>query len=335
MTKSSDSNLKIKQLFNRLIVQDSTIIKLPLRLFEEFSGVSNGKVQVTNARIQVVYDLISEQFLKFEIEPYSKNDRKAAPELELQEGDLVLRDRGYLITNEIIRHKKAKADYIFRHNFKTIYLSKETYEPIDLYELLKRKQNIDMEVRLNSNPETIVRIVTMPVIQEIANMRKRKAKKELKNVSSLYLKMLDWSIFITSLKPEEADFIALLNLYSLRWKIETIFKNWKSNLKFDKIHNVSSIQLRILLCSKFLIIILMQHIHSVVKRIVKNEFGKHLSFMKLTSFLSEHLYKINDLLKSINSSITDDMKTIAYYCSYDKRNNRNNFEERMIKIFEL
>ena len=309
-----------------------------MRLFKEFSGVSNGKVQVTNARIQVAYDLISEQFLKFEIETYSKNDQKAAPDLELQEKDLILRDRGYLTTNEIIRHKKAEADFIFRHSFKMLYLDKETYQTIDLYELLKSKQNIDMEVRLNSNPETIVRIVANSVTQEIADIRKYKAKKELKNVSDLYLKMLDWSIFITSLKPENADFKTLLDLYSLRWKIETIFKNWKSNLKFDKIHNVSSIQLRILLRSRFLIIILIQYIHSTVKNIIKKGFGKLVSFIKLTSYLSEKLYRINDILRAIklkNMTEVEEIKTVAYYCCYDKRNDRNNFEEEMIRVFDI
>ena len=325
-------------LFNRLIVQDSTIIKLPLRLFEEFSGVSNGKVQVANARIQVVYDLISEQFLKFEIDTYSKNDQKAAPELELQERDLVLRDRGYLTTDEIIRHIKAEAHFIFRHKFNMIYLDKETYKPIDLYKLLKHKQNIDIEVRLNSMPKTTVRIVAMPVTQEIADMRRCKAKKELKNVSQLYLKMLDWTVYITSIESNKADFKALFDLYSLRWKIETIFKNWKSNLKFDKIHNVSSIQLKILLHSRFLIIILTHYIHSVVKQIVRINFGKYLSFLKLTNFLSEHLYKINIILESLKTNnfiITDEIKTLAYYCSYDKRNDRNNFEQEMIRIFYL
>ena len=282
--------------------------------------------------------MISEQFLKFEIDTYSKNDQKAAPELELQEGDLILRDRGYLTTDEIIRHKKAEADYIFRHKFNMIYLNKETYKPIDLYKLLKQKQNIDIEVRLNSNPETIVRIVAMPVTQQIADMRKRKAKKELKNVSELYLKMLDWSVFITSIESDKTDFKVLFDLYSLRWKIETIFKNWKSNLKFDKIHNVSSTQLKILLHSKFLIIILTHHIHSVVKQIVKINLDKHLSFLKLTNFLSEHLYKINTILESLKTNnfiITDEIKTLAYYCSYDKRNDRNNFEQEMIRIFDL
>jgi len=309
-----------------------------LRLFDEFSGVSNGKVQVANARIQVVYDLISEQFLKFEIETYSKNDQKAAPDLELQEKDLILRDRGYLTTNEIIRHKKAGADFIYRHSFRMLYLDKETYQTIDLYELLKSKQNIDVEVRLNSNPEIIVRIVANSVTQQIADIRKYKAKKELKNVSDLYLKMLDWSIFITSLKTENANFKTLLDLYSLRWKIETIFKNWKSNLKFDKIHNVSSTQLKILLRSRFLIIILMQYIHSAVKNIIRKKFGKHVSFIKLTSYLSDKLYKINEILKSMKSmNMTEDneIKSVEYYCCYDKRNDRNNFEEEMIRVFDI
>lgn len=319
-------------------MQDSTIIKLPLRLFEEFSGVSNGKVQVANARIQVAYDLISEQFIKFEIETYSKNDQKAAPDLELQEKDLILRDRGYLTTNEIIRHKKAGADFIFRHSFKMLYLDKETYQTIDLYKLLKSKQNIDMEVRLNSNPEIIVRIVADPVTQEIADIRKHKAKKELKNVSGSYLKLLDWSIFITSLKQENADFKTLLDLYSLRWKIEIIFKNWKSNLKFDKIQNVSSTQLKILLRSRLLIIILIQYIHSIVKNIIKKGFSKYVSLIKLTNYLSDKLYKINRILKSIKSiNITEDneIQSVEYYCCYDKRNDRNNFEEEMIRVFDI
>ena len=80
------------------------MIRLPIRLFSDFSGVANGQSKVCNARVQCVYDLLSEQFVSFSIDPYSKNDLTAAPELILQEGDLVLRDRGYLIIDEIQRH---------------------------------------------------------------------------------------------------------------------------------------------------------------------------------------------------------------------------------------
>jgi Transposase DDE domain len=54
--------------------------------------------------IQCVYDLLSENFVSFTVDPYSKNDLMAAPELVLQEGDLVFRDRGYLILDEVQRH---------------------------------------------------------------------------------------------------------------------------------------------------------------------------------------------------------------------------------------
>jgi IS4 transposase len=36
-------------------------------------------------------------------------------------------------------------------------------------------------------------------------------------------------------------------LYGLRWRIENIFKTWKSNFSFGKVHTVSEQQLRVLL----------------------------------------------------------------------------------------
>lgn len=116
--------------FGRVLVQDSTIIKLPSWLFEESSGVSNAHSKVCNARIQAVYDLKSMTFVAFSIDPYSKNDLSEVPELELREDDLVLRDRGYLTMDEIKRHIKVGADYIYRHKTKTTYHEVETGEPL-------------------------------------------------------------------------------------------------------------------------------------------------------------------------------------------------------------
>ncbi len=49
--------------FKRIPVQDSTVIRLPLRQFEIFSGVENAHKAVCNARIQGVYDLLSKRFV--------------------------------------------------------------------------------------------------------------------------------------------------------------------------------------------------------------------------------------------------------------------------------
>jgi len=178
--------------FGRVIVQDSTVLKLPSKLFEYFSGVSNGASTVCNARIQVVYDLLAETFVAFSIDPYSKNDLLAAPELELRVGDLVLRDRGYLINDEIQRHLNAGADCIYRHKYGNVYLDPQSGNPIDLAAKLSKEGQLDIEVLLGNAARTKVRIVAAMASDETVARRRMNAKKTMKRHSPTedYLRML-------------------------------------------------------------------------------------------------------------------------------------------------
>ncbi len=188
---------------------------------------------------------MSEQFINFSIDTYTKNDLRSAPELQIRKGDLVLRDRGYLSFDEIKRHIDTEADCIYRYKFKTNLLDVNTLKTIDLTKLLKNNGHLDMEVCLNNKEKTIVRIVSSPVDKSVANERRRKAKNESrgKNPSKEFLEQLDWTIFIITIPKDKVDFSMILKLYSLRWRIEIIFKSWKSNMNFAKYHNVSSNQL--------------------------------------------------------------------------------------------
>ena len=105
--------------FKRILVQDSTVVKLPTKLMGIFSGVKNAYKQVCNARIQCVYDLLSGSFTQWAIHPYSKNDLTAANELQVNPGDLILRDRGYFTPNESQRIIEAKGEFISRYKHKT------------------------------------------------------------------------------------------------------------------------------------------------------------------------------------------------------------------------
>jgi Transposase DDE domain len=164
--------------YRRVLVQDSTVIKLPTALFESFSGVANAHSAVCNARIQAVYDLIGGRLITFSIDPYSKNDLSAAPELRLMEGDLVLRDRGYLTAAEMQRHWDAGAHFIYRHKTGMIYLDAQTLQPIDLAGRLKERGTLDMEVLLNHRERTRVRLLAAPVSKEAADLRRMRARKE-------------------------------------------------------------------------------------------------------------------------------------------------------------
>lgn len=175
----------LSTVFNRIIVQDSTIIRLPQRLFEIFSGVANAHSKVCNARIQGVYDILNERFISFSIDTYSKNDLAAAPELLLEEGDLSLRDRGYLILEEIERHIRIGADCIYRYKNKMSLLNAVTEIPLDILALLEKTPTIDMEIKLNNIEKSTVRLIAFPVSEELANNRRMKAKKEKKLLPAL------------------------------------------------------------------------------------------------------------------------------------------------------
>ena len=238
--------------YRRVLVQDSTIIKLPSRLCADFSGVSNAQASVCHARIQATCNLIDSRRVGFSNDPYSKNDQATAPELPLQNGDLVLRDRGYLVLDEIQRHRPAGADCIYRHQTGTIYLDPQTLDPIDLPAQFKGRGQLDREVLLNNEARTRVRLVTAPVDAATANLRRMKAKKETRGPppSQAVLELMDWTIFITTIPATLAGFQEIL----ARWRIEIIFKAWKSHVKFPLLHRVSKLQAAILLKARLLII---------------------------------------------------------------------------------
>ena len=101
---------------------------------------------------------------------------------------------------------------------------------------------------LNNEAGTIVRLLAFPVSKEVADNRRRKAKNESrKDPTQEYLESLCWSVYITTITDERIDYTFIYKAYGLRWRIEIIFKCWKSNMGFDKIHNVSRVQLKVLL----------------------------------------------------------------------------------------
>ena len=331
------SNIKRNSKYKRILVQDSTIVKLPLRLFEIFSGISNGKSKACNARIQGTYDLIAEKFIRFSIDTYSKNDLLAAPELVLKDGDLALRDRGYLTFDELVRHIDNNANCIYRYKYNTILLDPSTQKPIDITAELEKNSNLDIIVELNNKEKTTVRLVTAPVSEEIANKRRMKAKKQNKSKPSKgYLTQQNWTIFLTTIQKEDADFVSIFNIYSLRWRIEIIFKSWKSNMEFSKIHNVSNIQLHIIFLARFIMaIIFTQYLFTQCRWIVKKHLNKYLSLLKVTNYLAKHLDKISKLnneLKNYENSIGKTIRNLSKYCSYETRY-RVNDEQKMDIMF--
>lgn len=318
--------------YGRVLVQDSTVIKLPGWLFEKYSGVSNGHQQVCNARIQAVYDLKSMRFLSFEIAPYSKTDILAASELQIDQGDLVIRDRGYLSSSEIRRHLKQGASFIYRHKAKSIYRDPETLEPVDFVKKLQKEGSLDCTLLLNDKEATPVRVIARKANRKTAEERRRRAKKEShsKNPSQELLALCDWTIFITNIPHEEASFENIFHVYGLRWRIEIIFKTWKSHLNFSSIHRISETELKVLLTVRLLLITEgTNRLYALCYKRIKEDYGKDLSLQKFLKRLGQDPGLMEDIYDALESDQKEGRtwEHLKKYCCYEKRKRPNYFDQ--------
>ncbi|MDP3929896.1 MAG: IS4 family transposase [Bacteroidota bacterium] len=338
LSKLTTSKGDLRSRFKRIIIQDSTIIKLPKRLFPDYSGVKNGFVQVANARLQFALNLLTNSLIHFSLDSYSVNDI-AAKLLNITNRDLLLRDRGYFSIKEIIRILKAKADFIYRYKHKIVYYDIKSGKPIDLLKVLNKTYITDIMVRISSPNGPMVRLIAIPVCNNLANHRRASLKKSSKSTPQKdLLALLSWSIFITSIKDEDINYDEIYKLYKLRWRIEILFKALKSHLKLNHIHNVSKIQLEFIILTKIMMIILvLQFIYEPLYRPIKHLYDRDLSILKTINYLMNNKSTIYDLQEKTQEKLIKDsdmLKKFANNCSYEKRQDRTNFNEDFEFVFD-
>jgi len=324
--------------FQRIIVQDSTVIRLPARLYPEFSGVRNAHPTVCNARIQGVYDVLAGSFLQYSIDSYNRNDLSAATDFTPQAGDLILKDRGYFKFEALSKDLQQGADWIFRYKHPTVFHDLRGGKKIDLAGLLRTHGALDRNVLMGSKEhERIkVRLVAFPVPEEVANLRRMKARKEFKgkNPSREVLHLMGWTIFVTTISEQRASPRQIAALYGIRWRIETIFKTWKSNFCFDHIHNVSGPQLRMLLMARLTMIVLLHHQVFLPLAVSLAREGRELSLMKFMRYAQMNLSEVLRFA-SKESRVKNLLAPMRRYAVMDRRKRKSLGESMALLLQEI
>ncbi len=333
---------KLKQ-FKRILIEDSTCIKLNSKLEPEYPGNRNQK-EKSHAilKIQTTYEVIKRRFIRFEITNFRKNDQGYSPEITqiAKPGDLIIRDLGYFVT-EVFKTLQSKgAGYITRiKKDVNIYLENEE-KPIDLARMLKRRGNLDIEVFIGVE-RLPVRLIAIPVGDEIAKVRRMKARTNRDrryNPSKKHLFLLGWDLFITNVSKGKIDSYDVAVIYSIRWRIEIIYKCWKSYLGITNVLNdTNKTRLESFIYSMLIFIVLFQ-VHFYNYYLGKLSKKKPLediqiSMMKLMQFISNNiscLLKVSYYNKDGRNRLLD--KQIKYYCTYEHRTDRLNFNQLLLKL---
>ena len=231
----------IHDLIDRALVHDSSILKLHPQLQDAFPGSRNqSATPQSSVRVQVVADLLSGEFLQFGMSGFTRNDQAASHDILpiIQPKDLILRDLGYFTLNSLEAIDQREAFFLSRLRYGTA-LFDEKEERIDLVTCLREAAREEgkscvIEARMGATKKLPIRVVAVRLPKSVANERRRKASADRdKRVShdKAYYELLGWTLLVTNLPEEAVNDLDLTKLYALRWRIENIFKAWKSGLK--------------------------------------------------------------------------------------------------------
>lgn len=318
--------------FSRVLIQDSTSIALPAKLFKDFPGPGNMTGQrFATLKIQSIYDLKAEEFVKFEITPFVVNDQKASKLIfeSAAPTDLVIRDLGYSVLADFERLGEQKMFYLSRLQSTISVLNPTTSRPINLLKLLRNAGDCDIDFHIGSTWKVPARLIACRLHPEVAAARRRKARANrdyrLKH-SAEYMELLGWAIFITNVSRQTWAPRQVCEVYGIRWRIETWFKAWKSHFNFCEITAGSAEQIRLLFYGRLLWISIFQ----IVVRQCRFA-NEDVSLLKLARWSKDFcLSMFCNLTESLNDRQFQQL--LLYNCRYEKRRKRSNFLQQVRRL---
>ena len=330
-------NRKVLSKFRSIKIEDSTTLHLPDEMSKKFPGnVSRGKKK-SQAKIHALHNFTENSFLFLDVQSFTNNDQSLAYKVldYLQEGDLLLRDMGFLVQRALKKILSKGVHVISRKNAQTKVYDTETGQEINLAKELRKTHFFDKTVLVGKKEKIEMRLVILPLSTKQANERKRKARNDRDkrlNHNKEYYELLGYAIFITNIPQSMCSADEIHKLYGLRWRIEIIFKSWKSCFSLEKLIPLkcSNSERIYSMTYLFLLFILLFHVvwlNSYNSKLKKNKAHSKLSLLKMAKFFIQHFCLLIEL--GNDKKIT---QQIILQCCYDSRKDRLNTMEKYEKF---
>lgn len=322
--------------FDSVLLQDSTTLKLPRTLSDTYPGSTNQSgTSSAVARVDAIFDLKTNAFAQFTLRKYTDNDQSATGHILpwVSKRSLVIRDRGYFSLGVLSKIDQAGGCFLTRTKHGVNFYCEQTGQKLDLVKMLKKTDFLDQVVLVGRQHKLCARLVILPLDKQQAEKNIRAAKQHPDkrfNHSQEYYFLKGYTIFITNVTKQIWNTHQVQKAYAMRWRIESIFKCWKTGFKLQKlIHHQCSNKTRIE-CYIFLMLTYMAAFHSGVYKPLSDAVSglkqkKDVSLMKLAK-----LFRGN-----IESLFSDNYKRallaeiVNRQCTYEVRRNRKNFIQRL------
>ena len=310
--------------FNRVLLQDSTCVSLPGKLVRAFPGPRNQSGgQKAALKLQTVFDLKHDHYVSVELGPFTRNDQSAAGDIIsiLKKGDLVIRDLGYFVLDVFASIARTEAFFLSRLHYSAIVLDPADGRPIDLLKRLRREGSVDLDVLLGKKERLPVRLIARPVPKDVAAQRRRVARQNRDrrcNPGAERLALLGWEVFVTNVGRDVWPPDIAVQVYGFRWRIEILFKMWKSHLALTELPlKASESQVTCLALARIAqAIVLHRNIHALTRYWLPTQ-KQSLSLLKTAAFFlgqdGDRYLQLAELRPDLL------MELMRRHCAYEKR----------------
>jgi hypothetical protein len=288
--------------FSKVFIQDSTVFELHEDLQKHFKG-SGGRSSKSAIKIDVIYEILEKQYAKFTVTDQKKTDSSLASEIDslLIENSLVIRDLGYLRIDGLTTIIQKLGYFLSRlkSNF-SIFLDPDSEAPAEIADCFGDDDAmIDMPIYITEK-RLAVRLIAYRAPENVINERKRlahaTAKKQGRTVGEKALKLMEFTIFITNVSPTTWPPEVVGTIYSVRWQIEILFKNWKTGMGIHYIKGINENRIRTLIYIRLLLMIIINEVYKLASGLGE-AVEKTVSMCKVFAWMRDSA-RLRKLLKS-------------------------------------
>jgi hypothetical protein len=283
--------------FQRILIEDASLVKMHNANSENFRGYGNRDGSTAAFKVDFCYDLLTGDVVSSELVEAYNNDKKAGAKLidqHVKAGDLVIRDMGYYSQLKFIEIENKGAYW----SSKVPTNVNIFHEGKDLNDLLRNtlSDTLDIEVTIGSK-DFKTRLIACRATPQQASEKRRRANQQARNHGKTPRKSASlrngWHISVTNVSKHQMSTKELVDVYRLRWQIETVFKAWKQSVNMKKCFNKKSniYHHQCLIQASLLLLIL-------TMRFVTKLQAKHsewISVRKVAKTLGMYIKRLNEL----------------------------------------
>lgn len=235
-----------KSPFGRIVVEDSTTLRLPKGNAEEFPGHGNASGDTAGCKVDLAFDLLRCDIFHNELHDATEQDKRIRTGLldDVRPDDLVLRDMGYFGVDNFFIIAALNGFWLSRLPLNGDVVTTDGV-PLEKVLSAHRGNTLDLNVKLTAKGHA-ARLVAVMASQQETDRRRRErraeAKRKGRKADRKALLRDGWRLMVTNVPAAMQTVAQLVALYSQRWLIELAFRAWKQAGNMAKALNRKSSQ---------------------------------------------------------------------------------------------